>query len=730
MRSDWQEETISHVMGTASSADAVGDWCLRPDLGGDFLTHYKSKMDEIKYYAILERVVDRSSVISLLDPLLESAFRSPPINRDLFESLVGPFVEVPLDAPDEELAQLLISVLQVVGEVPTAGADGEEVFYRSRITTSAPSHAAGGPVELPELNGKVEFIAPLALSDDQVSSRGFQMTPIPEVVRDAHGNVVVPKVIVGVVDDAINFANERFRVGDTSRVEFAWMQDAVSGPTVPIGREYSRREIEQKIAAAQGDPEALMRAFGHHPTQQADRPVTSVRGSHGTHVADIAAGLPSSDPHALDQRLITVQMPSLAYFDSGGIALNYYIEQAVKFIIFRAWLLKVRYMWATGDFGLRIPVVINISYGLTNGSHSGAHYLERRIDDLIQAARTFLGEVEVVVPTGNEFLTRRHAASQMGEKALDLRLRVPARDRTHNFLEVWLPKGSGTKVSVKIPGNSKPETYQVKPGKALALKVDGQVVARITQDQPLGTPGFRPYRLLLAIAPTDTQDARQPRRPAPPGIWEVKVEADVDKDQMMEAFIHREDPNNGFPRRDPPCYFEDWNYQRYIDNYGDWNLEDMPTTSVVRRFGTINGIANGQNTIAVGAYRINNLKQSLYSGASRLYGKQGPPDLMAPADLSRLNRGILASGTRSGSTFIQTGTSVSAPMVTREIARYWASGRTNAAAAVVDLAKQFELNIGARPSIPANQLGAGRLKVPDIGGRDVSRGLKEPFNNY
>jgi len=154
-------------------------------------------------------------------------------------------------------------------------------------------------------------------------------------------------------------------------------------------------------------------------------------------------------------------------------------------------------------------------------------------------------------------------------------------------------------------------------------------------------------------------------------------------------------------------------YERHKEGYRDWKLLDG--TSPVKRFGSLNGFGNGRFATVVGAYRIKTLKESLYSGAARrlaqsYYGRT--PSLMAPADLSRLNRGILASGTRSGSSFTQTGTSISAPFITRALAE--AAGTLSAVSEVLETAAEFEEEIGNVPIISNEQMGEGRYPLKNL----------------
>ena len=105
------------------------------------------------------------------------------------------------------------------------------------------------------------------------------------------------------------------------------------------------------------------------------------------------------------------------------------------------------------------------------------------------------------------------------------------------------------------------------------------------------------------------------------------------------------------------------------------------------------------------------------------------PDAMAVSDDSHAHRGILAAGTRSGSTVPMNGTSVAAPQITRWIAERMAAAGNHDRAAVAKFALQglpaspwpqtkTEAN---RPvnapapdpvKLPPERIGAGRVEFP------------------
>ena len=232
-------------------------------------------------------------------------------------------------------------------------------------------------------------------------------------------------VAVAVIDDGLNFANQRFRLGsDRSRVDFAWVQDgtnpasadATERTTVGFGREWTRDDIDQALGQYGDDETALLR---HLELARFDRLRAFPAGrrvSHGTHVMDLAGGRDSSDTNGVNCRLIAVQLPHLATEDISGALLTPFFVAALDYV-----LQRVRTM--SRFLGVNIPVVVNFSYGFAGGGHNGGHAIERAMSALVDFHKKHKhgAAVEIVLPTGNSRATRSHArtaeTNSVGEAA-------------------------------------------------------------------------------------------------------------------------------------------------------------------------------------------------------------------------------------------------------------------------------------------------------------------------
>ena len=85
---------------------------------------------------------------------------------------------------------------------------------------------------------------------------------------------------------------------------------------------------------------------------------------------------------------------------------------------------------------VRLPVVLNLSLGLTAGPRDGTGLLERFLDALATHASTGLGPVHAVLPTGNHRMARLRATLRPQGR---IGWQLPPDDATQTPLEIWGP---------------------------------------------------------------------------------------------------------------------------------------------------------------------------------------------------------------------------------------------------------------------------------------------------
>ena len=504
-------------------------------------------------------------------------------------------------------------------------------------------------------------------------------------------------VIVGIMDDSLNLVHERFshEAEDgtlSSRIDYAWMQDAISPAvsSVPYGAEITGSAInDARRELPDASEHVLLQHLGVKDSGRASyqpEPL-NFRTSHGTFVADLACGYPVSDAQSQLVRMIGVKLPVLSSQDTSGATLIAAIISGSNYIFERAELMSK-------SVGVALPVVLNFSYGFFGGPHNGRHIVERALALHAEGYRKAVSKlkggddvpIEITLPAGNSHLSQTHAATNTaaadGEFAeLPLNLVLQPEDRTSSFVEFWLPNGvSDTEIKIAVPTGEqhsfnlenlkKPFGYVLTSSQGSAINRE-EIIARIKLDQPNGAPkqGHR-WRVLLAIAPTRVLD--QPRLAAPGGIWQIRITGKLPKGAKLESWIQRDVSVSGLGQVGRQAYFTGETYiEHRFDPYGDPRIYDEGI-SKIKRDGTLSGIATLEtNDPNIGFNVVGSYFHS--SGSATPYSSAGSdsiqgPRLLASTDSSRSLPGILASGTYSGTINPFNGTSAAAPQLARVLA--------------------------------------------------------------
>jgi hypothetical protein len=527
-------------------------------------------------------------------------------------------------------------------------------------------------------------------------------------------------VVIGVIDDGIAFAHERFRkivnAQFETRVEYWWLQD---GPyqglssSVDFGRELKKADIDALLNACTRadsvDEDLLYQKARLIDFRQYGHKSAAWRAGHGTHVMDLACGL---EPAATQPEIpiICVQLPIRVTAQTSGASLHFYVVHAITYILDRARTISMQ------RGSQQLPVVINLSYGRLAGPHDGTLDLEWAIDQIISQSAKRGVSLRVVLPAGNSYLSRCHArvSFQRKDQVAPLLWRVMPDDRTPSFLEIWLPArtddSSENRVEITVTSpTGQSRTITETSGKVrwkTGAQVYGQALYSIS---PLSSRGM----FLVAIAPTAYLNPAIALAPA--GVWTIKLKnKGIAKLDSIQAWIQRDDSLYGFPPRGRQSYFDNECYVRY-DHAGRENEVDDPAC-LVRRESTINGIATGRFPIVVGGHLRNEMVAARYSSAGAAQPPGPPPnspDASAVSEDSRVHRGILAAGTRSGSVVAIGGTSVAAPQVARWSALALAAGKPGDRGAVQAQATQNEMAPPAgTPALQPERSGKGRLRLP------------------
>jgi hypothetical protein len=351
-----------------------------------------------------------------------------------------------------------------------------------------------------------------------------------------------------------------------------------------------------------------------------------------------------------------VQLPHAPWKDTSGASLVVQVLDALHYIVARA---------PRGR-----PIVINLSDGAYGGPHDGASMLDAAIDDFLAGHP----QVHLVLAAGNAHEAQLHACSaqplvQGARCRFDWRV-IPD-DGTDSFVEVWFDRrlnAGDVSLHLHPPGGWPPVAVTLgassvfhAPGRAMA---DAAVISRVDAPNRWG-------RSMFLIALSTTLRARAGRPRVPHGVWHFEVENTAAAGPIdVHAWIERDDPalNDRTPRRQ----------STFVDSEG--------AGTRVTGERTLGSLAGGARPRVVGARYAQGrafsgprpgstppTAETRYSsrGPGRAAGAPSPgPDEIAPGDMSPVRRGLLASGSRSGTSFTMGGTSAAAPLVTRRLVEH------------------------------------------------------------
>ena len=402
------------------------------------------------------------------------------------------------------------------------------------------------------------------------------------------------------------------------------------------------------------------------------------RKAHGTHVLDVAGGCvegpatsasakPGLADCAQDCDLVFVHVPRAPRADTTGASLCAHLIDAMHYVVDRA-----------GDAA---HIVVNLSIGAQAGPHDGQSLIERAIDELVAARREAGQTLAVVMSAGNGYRSECHAQGTIaGAETASFGWRIRPEDDTDSFLELWFDRTSGKDIEVELVSPHGESSGAVVAGHGMALDTPEGAVCSIVfcKDAPTG-PG---PLALLAMGPTRTSTRRSAL--AAHGLWTVRVTNKQASRLVFHAWVERDDPPVGAPGAKRQS-----------------SLVDLGPVAFVTGAGTLNNIATGTEPVVVGASVKASGQMADYSAkASGLSRRNRAPDALACADESVSFSGLEAAGVLSGQRYRMGGTSVSAPVLARQLTNLLVP-RGAAAGAVMSKSDLLALLAPATQATPA-----------------------------
>ena len=480
--------------------------------------------------------------------------------------------------------------------------------------------------------------------------------------------------VLAIIDDGCPFAHEAFRsaaAGMGSRVFAIWDQNSRNpavlpgsggastfGETasVPFGIEYRRATLGSQVGIDDWIktfkmPDGAVNEEACY--REASFETLKRRISHGAHVMDLMAGnmqpksrfsadpgrppsfAPATDTGGMD--ILFVQLPFAAIDDASGAWLYMQVSLAMDFFLTCIDL----------DPKGR-ELIVNLSYGITNGAHDGKSILERLLRRLTARYDGHSrGKLTVVVPAGNSRLVDGHVLfkSQPGDMSRTWVWRIPPDNPVEVYVEAWVDKAHKNDVTIQL----------LPPVPAL-----GPPVAPIPTVPTPTSAGW-----LFVLPPTS-----DPATCGMHGDWRLKLTLNKPNVEV-HVYVARTDFNMGARIRGKATRFIDTAWEAKQGASAAHTLANGVRKidgSLICREGTLSGIATlvaDRFFVAAGS-RLRDAVTSRYSslGPNRPQDRQGP-SFALPTDEAIALRGIRGAGNRSGAVFRLIGTSTAAPMLAR-----------------------------------------------------------------
>lgn len=524
---------------------------------------------------------------------------------------------------------------------------------------------------------------PLALDRPEVTSAPPGKKPASKAIGAAKRNGRGEGVLIGIIDvGGFDFAHADF-LDENGQTRFVaiWDQGGDFRPPpqgFSRGAEFRQKDLNAAIVAAKKP--------GLPPAAWIERQSQLQPGSHGTHVASIAAGNSGVCPKAKIAAVL-IDIPAIqddverrrsTFSDTSSIT------HAVEY------LLKI----AQEE---NLPISINISLGTNGGSHDGSSGVSRWLDAyLAQPGRA------ICVAAGNAGQEKAQAEADLGwiMGRIHTSGRIPARgleveiewtvvgdgleDWSENELEIWYSAQDRFIVALKPPGAA--DWIEVQPREYVEnRRLASGVTVSIYNELYHPTNGGN-YIALYLSPNLDPENFRG----IPKGIWKVRLKGDEVRDGRFDAWIERDDPLE-------------------IGRVGQRRMFRFPSFFTEKSnvdSHSITSLACGHRVIAVG--NLDEEKQQINASSSQGPTRDGrcKPEIAAPGTRVLAANGF---GEDDEPWIGMTGTSMASPYVAGVIGLMLAANRDLTAAQCLGILQRTSRPLAGASYQWVNDVGFGRI---------------------
>jgi subtilisin family serine protease len=597
------------------------------------------------------------------------------------DAYVNVFVEFRRNAAGQAMASFAKEIKKRVPSKTRAEVKGIFKVKRNFVLATVPVSALKDIEENPE----VAFVHPADPLKLEVPDPHAATRPSPRSIARAAGSG--EGVLIGIVDvGGFDFAHPDFLDEDgKTRFVSIWDQGATRRKP-PKGFDYGA-----EITAAQIDA-ALAASTGRNalPATLIERQSQQEAGSHGTHVASIAAGKSGVCPKAkIAAVVIDVPQPSdtreqrrASFSDSSRIV------EAIEYLL---------------DIGKRLdlPVSINISLGTNGGAHDGSSGVSRWIDALLATPGR-----SVCVAAGNAgqekslaeddlgwVMGRIHTSGRIPSRGLDVDLEWTVigngvEDISENELEIWYGAQDRFIAMVKPPGAE--DWITVEPCQFVENRrlASGTTVS-IYNELYHPTNGCNYIGLYLSpnLVPDNVHGIQA-------GVWKVRLRGEEVRDGRFNGWIERDDPSEVGIHRGRRLF-------RFPSFFSAATNVDSHS---------INSLACGHRVIAVANLDEVGNRINITSSQGPTRDDRQKPDVAAPGtDIAAAN----GFAPEAGRWIRMTGTSMASPYVAGVIGLMLAANRELTAAQCLGILQRTSQPLPGRSYEWQNDAGFGAISPAD-----------------